>query len=146
MTEWNASEYARISELQQAMAEEVLSLLDLKGPKHILDVGCGNGKITAEIASRVPQANVLGVDSSADMIAFASSNFGPPMRPNLRFEMADARRLPFQGRIRFGRLFQRAPLVPQQDEALRSIRSVMRPAGVAQLRLVPQVSARVSKM
>jgi trans-aconitate 2-methyltransferase len=55
MTEWNALEYARISGLQQAMAGEVLSLLDLKGTKRVLDVGCGNGKVTAEIASRLPQ-------------------------------------------------------------------------------------------
>lgn len=137
MTEWNASEYARISELQQAMAEEVLSLLDLKGPKHILDVGCGNGKITAEIASRVPQANVLGVDSSADMIAFASTNFGPTVRSNLRFEIADARRLPFREEFDLVVSFNALHWIHEQDEALHSIRSVMRPDGVAQLRLVP---------
>ncbi|HVQ19527.1 MAG TPA: class I SAM-dependent methyltransferase [Terrimicrobiaceae bacterium] len=95
MTEWDASEYARISGLQEAMAEEVLSLLDLKGAKRVLDVGCGNGKVTAEIASGVPQGSVLGVDSSADMIAFALSRFGPRLQPNLRFEIADARRLTF---------------------------------------------------
>ncbi len=39
MTEWNALEYARISALQEAMAEEVLLLLDLKGTKRVLDVG-----------------------------------------------------------------------------------------------------------
>jgi hypothetical protein len=37
MTEWNASEYARISTLQAAMADEVLSLLDLKGAEQVLD-------------------------------------------------------------------------------------------------------------
>jgi len=54
MTEWNAPEYARVSELQKAMADEALSLLDLRGTERILDVGCGNGRITAEIAARVP--------------------------------------------------------------------------------------------
>ena len=44
MTEWNAQAYARISALQQAMAAEVLSLLDLKDAKSVLDLGCGNGK------------------------------------------------------------------------------------------------------
>ena len=71
MTEWDASGYAGISGLQQAMATEVLALLRLSGSERVLDVGCGNGKVTAEIASRVPDGAVLGVDSSADMIASA---------------------------------------------------------------------------
>jgi trans-aconitate 2-methyltransferase len=78
------------------MAQEVLSQLNLKGTERVLDVGCGNGKVTAEIASHLPQGAVLGVDSSADMIAFALSHFGPALRPNLRFQTADARRLPFR--------------------------------------------------
>ncbi len=56
MTEWNASEYDRLSALQATMAEEVLSLLTLEGTERILDVGCGNGKTTAAIAARVPEA------------------------------------------------------------------------------------------
>lgn len=53
MTEWNAAEYARISELQRAMADEVLELLDVEGSEQVLDIGCGQGKVTAEIAARV---------------------------------------------------------------------------------------------
>src|SRR5215470_12935798 len=96
MTEWDAADYAQISQLQHAMAEEVLSLLQLKGNEYVLDVGCGNGKITAEIAGRLRQGSVVGVDSSAEMIAFASQHFGLAAQPNLRFQVADARRLPFQ--------------------------------------------------
>jgi trans-aconitate 2-methyltransferase len=75
MTEWHASDYYRQSGLQQAMAEEQLDRLTLGGAERILDVGCGDGKITAEIAARVPRGSVLGVDPSRDMIAFASNRF-----------------------------------------------------------------------
>src|SRR5690349_9103850 len=95
MTEWNADEYARQSSLQQAMASEVLARLDLQGTERVLDVGCGNGKITAEIAARVPRGSVVGVDPSREMIAFASNHFSPALRPNLRFVEADVRYLPF---------------------------------------------------
>ena len=57
------------------MAQEVLALLDLNGSERILDVGCGEGKITAEIASRVPRGLVVGVDPSHDMIGFAKKHF-----------------------------------------------------------------------
>ena len=67
------------------MAKEVLALLALKGSERVLDVGCGNGKVTAEIAARVPEGSVVGVDSSAEMIGSARHQFGPEVRPNLRF-------------------------------------------------------------
>ena len=137
MTEWDAPEYARLSGLQQAMAEEVLSLLDLKGSERVLDVGCGNGKVTAEIATRVPQGAVVGVDSSADMIAFASSHFGPTVRPNLRFEVADARRLPFKQEFDLVVSFNALHWIPEQEQVLRKIRAVVKSDGLAQLRLVP---------
>src|ERR1700727_3602384 len=93
MTEWNASEYDRISALQATMAEEALATLKLQGNERILDVGCGNGKTTAEIASRVPQGAVVGVDASSDMIGFAAAH--SDLHPNLKFAVAHARNLPY---------------------------------------------------
>ena len=137
MTEWNAPEYARIAGLQEAMAAEVLALLDLKGSERVLDLGCGNGKVTAEIAARVPEGGVVGVDSSAEMIAFASDHFAPALRPNLRFETADIRHLPFREEFDLVVSFNALHWIPQQDVALRSILSALKPDGSAQLRLVP---------
>ena len=137
MTEWDASEYARVSELQKAMAEEALSSLNLRGTERVLDLGCGNGRITAEIAARLPLGTIVGVDSSADMIAFASNQFDPALLPNLRFEVADARRLPFREEFDLIVSFNALHWIPEQDEALRSIRSAMKSNGLAQLRLVP---------
>jgi trans-aconitate 2-methyltransferase len=137
MAEWNAAEYARISGLQKAMAEEVLALLNLRGSERVLDIGCGQGKITAEIAGRIPQGSVLGVDSSEGMIAFASEHFGSTFRPNIRFKVADARSLPFQDEFDVVVSFNALHWVPDQDAALRSVRSAMKSDGLAQLRLVP---------
>ena len=137
MTEWDAAEYSRRSGLQEAMAQEVLALLDLEGSERVLDVGCGDGKITAEVAARVARGEVLGVDASQDMITFASSHFGPAVRPNLRFEVADARRLPFKNEFDLVISFNALHWVPEQDAAFRSIRSAMRSDGRALLRLVP---------
>ena len=136
MTEWNASEYARISTLQAAMASEVLALLDLKGTERVLDVGCGNGKTTAEIAARLPHGSIVGVDASADMIAFAANH--QAAHPNLQFAVADARQLPYEDEFDLVVSFNALHWIPQQDLALRSIHSALKRDGFAQLRLVPK--------
>lgn len=136
MTEWDAAEYSKMSGLQKAMAGQVLPLLELVGDEHILDVGCGEGKITALIASRVARGTVIGVDPSHDMIDFAASHFAPGEHSNLRFEVADARSLPFRGAFDLVTSFNALHWVPEHAAALRSIHAAMKPAGRAQLRMV----------
>jgi trans-aconitate methyltransferase len=137
MTEWHATDYYRHSGLQQTMAKEQLVRLTLDGGEQILDVGCGDGKITAEIAARVPHGSVLGVDPSRDMIAFASSRFGAPAQTNIRFEVADARRLPYRDEFDLVVSFNALHWVPEQGAALGSIRGALKSGGRALLRLVP---------
>jgi trans-aconitate 2-methyltransferase len=138
MTEWNAPGYARISALQAAMAEEVLSLLELKGTERILDVGCGNGKTTSEIAARVPQGSVVGVDASAAMIAFAAAHCDPSLHPNLQFAVADARNLPYRHEYDLVVSFNALHWIPDQSHALQSMHAALKPGGRAQLRMVPK--------
>jgi trans-aconitate 2-methyltransferase len=138
MTEWNAPGYAKISTLQQTMASEVLSLLNLDGVEDVLDLGCGNGKITAEIAARLPQGRVVGMDASADMIAFATEHFGSSVLPNLRFQVKDIREVESEDEFDLVVSFNALHWVPQQERALISIRSAMKSRGSAQLRLVPK--------
>ena len=137
MTEWDATSYARISGLQKAMAEEALGLLDLARSSKVLDVGCGNGKITAEIAVRLPQGIVVGIDASCNMIDSASSQFCPPCYRNLNFLVADARCLPFKPKFDLIVSFNALHWIHRQEEALRALRSVVTPEGKAQIRLVP---------
>jgi trans-aconitate 2-methyltransferase len=138
MTEWLAGDYYRQSSLQQAMAEEQLRTLTLQGSERILDVGCGDGKISAAIAERVPAGSVLGVDPSHDMIAFASSHFATAACANLRFEVADARRLAYRDEFDLVVSFNALHWVPEQDTALGSIRAALSSGGRALLRFVPE--------
>ncbi len=137
MTEWNAPGYATIAALQEVMASEALSLLRLLGAERVLDLGCGNGKITAKIAARAPKGSAVGVDASAQMIAFAVEQYPPATYPNLHFETHDIRRLPFREEFDLVVSFNALHWIPEQEEALRSLRSAMKPGAVAQLRLVP---------
>jgi SAM-dependent methyltransferase len=124
------------------MAQEQLGRLTLEGGERALDVGCGDGKITAEIAARIPRGSVLGVDPSRNMITFASSRFGPPAHANLRFEVADARRLPYRDEFDLVVSFNALHWVAEQDAALGSIRAALKPGGRALLRMVPRSGRR----
>ncbi|MET0543653.1 MAG: methyltransferase domain-containing protein [Variovorax sp.] len=141
--DWNAAFYARHSSLQEAMAEEVMSLLSLKGMESVLDVGCGDGHLTARIADRLPHGAALGVDASADMIAFATAHFargGSEGRSNLAFEVADARALGHSRSCDLLVSFNALHWVPEQADALRGIAAALRPGGQAMLRMVAKGS------
>jgi trans-aconitate 2-methyltransferase len=135
MTEWNASEYDRLSALQDTMAAEVLALLKLNGNERVLDVGCGNGKTTTAIAEHVPQGSVLGVDASADMIAFAKEHWTAG-HPNLQFATADARHLPFKREFDLLVSFNALHWISDQALPLQGIHQALKSEGKAQLRLV----------
>ena len=133
---WHGADYARHSSLQAAMADEVLSRLPLQGDEQLLDVGCGDGKLTARIAERLPKGAVLGVDASADMVSYAQQTFSPAAWPNLHFQVADARQLDFEACFDRVVSFNALHWVPQQEQALRGIRRSLKRQGQANLRLV----------
>jgi len=99
---WNAVDYAANSAVQQAWARELIARLNLRGDERVLDVGCGDGKVTAEIAHAVPRGSVTGIDASPQMIRFARATFPPRKIPNLKFRVMDAREIPGSAGIRAG--------------------------------------------
>ena len=92
-TKWNAAAYAANSTVQQSWARELIVKLKLRGDEHILDVGCGDGKISAELARAVPRGVVVGMDASAEMISFAQKTFPAKKKSNLKFQICDARKI-----------------------------------------------------
>ncbi len=137
MTEWDAAGYARQSTLQKWLADECLAGLDLGGVERVLDIGCGDGKITAEIAGRLDRGTVLGVDPSTQMIAFAREQFAHSHN-NLAFEVGDARDLPFHDEFDLVVSFNALHWVPEQSAALARIRAALTSSGRAVLQFVPQ--------
>ena len=90
---WNAADYAANSTVQQTWARELITKLNLRGDEHVLDIGCGDGKVTAEIARALPRGSVTGADASPQMIEFAKKTFPASAFPNMRFRVMDARKI-----------------------------------------------------
>lgn len=93
---WNPEDYAKHSDAQLKWAKELRKDLNLQATKSILDVGCGDGKITADFAATLPNTGVVGIDSSPEMIAYATRTYTAAQYPNLSFACVDACALSFQ--------------------------------------------------
>ncbi len=85
---WNAADYRRHSSAQTGWGREVHARLELAGDEVIVDLGCGDGRLTADLAARVPRGSIVGVDADPDMVAFARAH---QTGENLAFALADAR-------------------------------------------------------
>ena len=94
-TEWNASAYHALSEPQFAWGLRVLERVRLTGGERVLDAGCGSGRVTAAIMSRVERGFVVGCDLSENMAGAAAKSLGSA--PTSAVVCADLSTLPFRG-------------------------------------------------
>ena len=127
--QWDAQDYEKNSAQQRLWAQELFRKLELSGNEAVLDVGCGDGKVAAEIAASVPAGRVVGIDSSGEMVALAQARFLAADYPNLRFQQEDASRLPFEGE--FDVVFSNATLHWLRDHrpALQGMARSLKPGG-----------------
>ncbi len=124
---WKGDEYAKNSESQKASAEDFMQGVQFKGTECILDVGCGDGKITAAIARAVPQGSVIGVDISPSMVQMAKSAF--PDQKNLSFFVEDAAKVDFDQKFDLIISFTVMQWVLEQSQALRCFEKALLPGG-----------------
>ena len=73
--QWDADQYFQFSSAQQKWARESINKAKIKSDEHVLDVGCGDGKVTVEIAELATEGKVIGVDNSKSMINLAEEKF-----------------------------------------------------------------------
>lgn len=85
MTDWNPGLYARFEDERTRPAADLLDRVALEAPRLAYDLGCGPGNSTQLIVRRFPDAEVVGLDTSAAMLDSARQRL-----PALRFEIADA--------------------------------------------------------
>ena len=84
MPGWDATLYLRFADERTRPAADLLARIPLDAPAHVVDLGCGPGNSTDLLRRRWPRATVVGVDSSAEMLAAAKAAF-----PDGRFVKGD---------------------------------------------------------
>jgi trans-aconitate 2-methyltransferase len=128
--EWDAETYDAISGPQFSWGMEVLERLELRGDEAALDAGCGSGRVTEELANRLPSGRVLAVDGSEAMIAKARERLGE----RAAYLVSDLAELEIDDPVDV--VFSTATFhwIPDHDRLFERLRAALRPNG----RLVAQ--------
>jgi trans-aconitate methyltransferase len=117
---WNPTAYAEVGAFVPTLGAGVLEWLTPQAGERILDLGCGDGQLTAKIAAL--GAEVVGVDASAAMIASAQAK-------GIDARVCNAESLPFEAE--FDAVFSNAALhwVRDQDAMLAGVHRALKPGG-----------------
>jgi len=118
---WDPQAYGREGAFVHKLAGGVVEWLDAQAGERILDLGCGDGQLTARLAES--GAMVTGVDASGAMVEAARAR-------GVNAEQGPAEKLPFPA-AEFDAVFSNAALhwVRGQDEMMREVRRVLKPGG-----------------
>jgi trans-aconitate 2-methyltransferase len=87
VTVWDPSRYSEFAEERSRPFVDLLSRVRPVDPKLVVDLGCGSGQLTSSLSERWPGAQIVGLDSSPEMIMRAADFTGP----RVRFQLQDLR-------------------------------------------------------
>ncbi len=102
--EFDGKKYEKASAHQKEWGLKLIQEMSFSGAEHILDMGCGDGALSAQLAQLVPRGQVLGIDASQGMLETARKH----RAENLRFELKDINCLEYENEFDF--IFSNATL------------------------------------
>jgi trans-aconitate 2-methyltransferase len=124
---WNSSQYLRFEEERTQPAIDLVNRIHLSAPKKVLDVGCGPGNSTQVVSRKFPDAAILGIDNSENMIETAKSNY-----PSFEFKTCDASKdLDSLGND-FDLVFSNACIqwIPNHNQLIQTMMRCLKPGGI----------------
>lgn len=89
---WDPEQYTVFADRRARPFRDLTARIRAADPKLVVDLGCGPGNMTRTLAERWPQARVIGLDSSADMVETARQMAAESGLDNLSFDQVDAQR------------------------------------------------------
>lgn len=122
---WDPAKYVQFGDHRHRPFFDLTGRVDAESPAQVVDLGCGPGNLTATLAERWPGADVVGLDSSAEMLAKAEAV--AQGTPSLRFAFMDiAKWMPSEDT---GVVVSNAALqwVPGHQDMMRSWLAALRP-------------------
>jgi trans-aconitate 2-methyltransferase len=133
---WDAETYSKNSNIQFSHALSILNGYNFRGDETILDIGCGDGKITRQIADCVPRGHVVGLDNSSDMLNFAKQQYGACSK--LEFVQANAEDFSLDKKFDLVVSFSTLHWIENQYGVFSSIKKCLKPGGQVRAMLYPK--------
>lgn len=96
---WDPAQYQRFGDERSRPFFDLLGRVHAENPRTVVDLGCGPGNLTATLAARWPDARVLGVDSSPEMIEAAQAQAGHAAAGRLSFALGDIKDWKPEGQV-----------------------------------------------
>ena len=93
---WDPEVYLRYADERARPFYELVARVGAESPRTVVDLGCGEGALTASLAARWPEARITGIDSSPEMLAAAAAHTIPG---RVEFAASDARDWRPEGQI-----------------------------------------------
>ncbi|MCK9372795.1 MAG: methyltransferase domain-containing protein [Sulfuricurvum sp.] len=134
---WDAESYAKNSKSQELWAKELIEKINLNGHEVILDIGCGDGKVTDYLA-HLTTSRVVGIDLNHDMIALAKASYPLP-----EFLQMDAEKIDYENT--FDLVFSNAVLhwVKNHEAVIAGIHKALKPKGKTVLQMGGEGNAKM---
>lgn len=127
MNDWNSEQYLKFENQRTQPSIDLAQKINLAHPDKIVDIGCGPGNSTAVLKDIFPGAELLGIDSSKNMLQKARANY-----PELAFKRCDAQKELGTLGERFDIVFSNACIqwIPNHRELLRNMMDLLHEGGV----------------
>jgi trans-aconitate 2-methyltransferase len=77
---WDPDQYHKFQSQRFAPFDDLFAMIDVRPGLRVVDLGCGTGELTARLAEQLPQSDIVGIDSSPEMLARARSLASPGLR------------------------------------------------------------------
>lgn len=127
MADWNSEQYLKFEEERTQPAIDLANHIDIRGPKKIIDIGCGPGNSSQVLVQKFPDAYVLGVDNSLNMIETAKVD-----HPNIDFKTCDVSKDLSMFASDFDIVFSNACIqwIPNHHELIRNMLGLLKIGGI----------------
>lgn len=126
---WDGKQYINNPSLQFKWASKYIEKLKLKGNEKILDIGCGDGRITALIAKSISNGYIIGIDNSISMLEIANQVKDNSKNQNLKFIKCAATELNFDNVFDYIVSFSCFHWLSDHLVVLKNIEKALKPNG-----------------